>query len=191
MKLFIPIDKMRKLREASKTGDEQAKKILSMHLGGKEDYSSLMDEYFAPKVEEVVPEAKAIEEKPAVENEGLKEFLKFNGIEEGHPEYDSYVEDYYKENPDQKPIEETPTQECEEENGCKCLLEKLMKEETEAMDSYSKKITMIMNDSNISGNKKRKILARLEEIRSDEQEHFSELSKLIAICDSQEEITEE
>lgn len=177
MARFIPIDKMKKLREASKNGDEKAKKILSMHLGGTEDFSSLMDEYFAAP--------QGVTEKPATESDGLTKFLEFNGIQKGHPEYDSYVEDYYKENPQER---DSNVPEQNEEDGCCALLEKLLKEETEAINSYSKKITEIMNYPDIEGSKKRKIIARLEEIRSDEQEHFSELSNLLKLCSSEEEI---
>ena len=62
-----------------------------------------------------------------------------------------------------------------------------MKEESDAIDSYSKAITRIMNFEELSDNKKRKIISRLKEIRSDEEEHFRELNDLLKIDDSSDE----
>lgn len=51
MSRYIPYEKMSKLREAAKNGDEMAKKILIAQLGG-EDFSADLDTYFAVPVEE-------------------------------------------------------------------------------------------------------------------------------------------
>ena len=51
MPRYIPFDKMQKLREAAKAGDEMAKKILRAQLDDTEDFSKDLDNYFAPKEE--------------------------------------------------------------------------------------------------------------------------------------------
>jgi len=52
---FIPIDKMKKLREACVNGDERAKKILKAQLGD-EDFSVDLEDYFKPVEEPVQSE---------------------------------------------------------------------------------------------------------------------------------------
>ena len=113
---FIPIDKMRQLREAAKNGDERAKKILRAQLDGS-DYGSDLDAYFAPK-----PEAKPLpasaqgtfsmsaqEHKP-LNNPQLEEWLRSNGIKETDEDYEEALDEYYNEYPEQRP-EEGPVQE--------------------------------------------------------------------------------
>lgn len=108
--MYIPFDKMKKLREASKTGDERAKKILLMQMND-EDFSHDMDDYFAPRQ----PEAEAPQPKQAdapapeqtddyagIKDERLAKFLKANGVKEGDPEYEDALNDYYAEFPDAK-----------------------------------------------------------------------------------------
>lgn len=189
---FIPVDKMKKLREAARNGDERAKKIIAMQLGGKEDFGPLMNDYFSqPLVEET--STGAVEEKhesyglkKSEIGDGLKKFLEFNGINEDSPDYQSYVDDYYKENPNEKPVE-NGLGEAEEECETKKQLEKVRKEEIDAIDSYSKAITVVMNDTTISPNKKKKIISRFKEIRGDEEEHAREIDELLSMCNSEEE----
>lgn len=106
---FIPIDKMKQLREAAKNGDERAKKILRAQLDGK-DYGADLDSYFAPK-----PEAKPAQGQfsmPAKEpNQGtgnaqLDEWLRSNGIHETDEDYEDAINEYYNEYPEQRPAEE-------------------------------------------------------------------------------------
>lgn len=175
MSRFIPIDKMKTLREASKNGDERAKKIISMQLGGKDDFGPLMDEYFAPKP--------IVSEKPATNsgNPKLDEFLKFNGITEDSPDYQSYVDDFNKENG----IEAEENHECE----YKELIKKLIKEEIDAIKSYGDATTKVMSLEDMEENKKRKVISRLEEIKSDETEHRRELMELLSLCDKNNDET--
>lgn len=155
--MFIPVDKIKKLREDAKNGNENARKILDMQLGGNNDFGSLLDDYFKPVVQETSTEE-------INEDAGLNEFLKFNGVDKNHPEYQSYVDDYYKENP-------------KVENNY-CVLDKLMKEEMDAIRSYNDAILEIMNCDKYSDNEKKGIISRLEEIKRDEQEHYEELGRL-------------
>jgi len=64
---YIPHDKMAKLREAARNGDEMAKKILHAQLNPEEDFSQDLESFFAPKVEEKSVEEVAeapVEEQP-------------------------------------------------------------------------------------------------------------------------------
>ena len=51
MSRYIPFDKMSKLREAAKNGDEMALKIIRAQLSDDEDFSSDLEAFFAPKEE--------------------------------------------------------------------------------------------------------------------------------------------
>lgn len=103
---FIPIDKMKQLREAAKNGDARAQKILQAHLAGK-DYNADFEAYFAP----APAQAPVQEPKQAVGtgNERLDEFLRGNGVKEGDPDYEDAVNDYYNEFPNERPVEEGKT----------------------------------------------------------------------------------
>ena len=110
---FIPIDKIKQLREAAAKGDERAKKILRAHLNGS-DYASDMDAFFAPK-----PEPKPVEgthSMPAIEpgpmpesvstgNPQLDEWLRSNGIHDTDEDYEEALEEYFAEYPEQRPEE--------------------------------------------------------------------------------------
>lgn len=75
MSKFIPTDKLLKLREAAKGGDEMAKKILMAQLNDK-DFSSDLEAYFKPQEEKVetveeaaeMPQEEAKQTVPAQEN---------------------------------------------------------------------------------------------------------------------------
>jgi rubrerythrin len=176
MAKFIPIDKMKKLREASKTGDERAKKILAMQMDGKEDFGPLMDEYFTPAPQPVV------EEQPATGNSKLEEFLKFNGVTKDSPDYQSYVDEFNKETGGvTEPTEPKP------EDDLKEIIKKRIKEEIDAIASYSKGVSEVMALENVDEGLKRKIISRFKEIDADEEQHRSELMGLLQMCDSKPE----
>ena len=185
--MFIPVEKMKKLRESAKNGDERARKILIMQMDGKEDFSSLMDEYFAeqePVVEnglgEKVVEEKATETKEPEKVSKLQEFLSFNGITKDSPDYKSYVEDFYKENPNEPREVENPVEQIEDnKDGFESVIKDLIKDETDAIDEYSKAITKFMGSEELDEVFKRRVIARLKEIRGDEEEHFRELNELL------------
>lgn len=139
MAKFIPIERLKKLREASQNGDESAIRILKMQLDGKDDFSNDLEEYFRPKPE---PE-------PEIE------------VEEIIPEDEA------------------------EEPECVGLVKKLLKEELDAIESYSKAITQIMACESLEDGTKRKMISRFEEIKSDENEHYLELKQLLKLCDKE------
>ena len=175
MSHFIPRDKIDKLREAARNGDEKAKKILNMQLKGEEDYSQLLDEYFAPKPEPV-------EEQPETtvsgvdneDNKRLEKFLEDNQITKDSPEYDEAVKEFYAETGG-KPVEGQETERDEFEE----IIKDLMKEESKAIDDYSKAITQVMNMPEFNEIDMKRAIARFKEIRSDEEEHFRELGELL------------
>lgn len=71
MSRYIPFDKMQKLREAAKNGDEMAKKIIRAQLSDDEDFSCDLDAYFAPHASETIEEtAQAEPEELKQQNSG-------------------------------------------------------------------------------------------------------------------------
>lgn len=182
MAKFIPIEKMSKLREAAKTGDANAIKILDLQMSGG-DFGELLDNYFQPKP--AVEEQKSLPEKGGQSN--LEKFLAFNSVTKDSPDYDSFVEDFYKEFPNERPHEHKEIQE-EPEEGFEEWIRKLINEESDAIDSYSKAITKVMNCEALNESKKRRVIARLKEIRSDEEEHFRELGELLKNDESEGEM---
>lgn len=174
MAKFIPIDKMKKLREASRNGDENAKKILAMQLGGTEDFSSLMDDYFKsqPQVEEAPTGATSTQGyglKEATADHGLEKFLSFNNITKDSPDYQSYVDDYYKENP-------RPEMKVEEH----CFIDDLIKDEIEAISGYGQAELEVMQKEDMEETTKKGVLIKLDEIKRDEMKHLEELRRLKA-----------
>lgn len=103
---FIPIDKMKSLREAARNGDQRARTILTTQMNG-EDFSELLEEYFAsPKpVESKTPaeESKPSADYPEIADSKLLKFLQYNGVKPGDEDYESTVEAYYQEFPKARP----------------------------------------------------------------------------------------
>ncbi len=95
--IFIPVDKMKELREAARNGDERAKKIIIMQMNG-EDFDSSLDEFFV-KVNE-----SPVEEGDDITDEKLKNFLEYNGVKKGDIDYEETIETYYKEFPKARPV---------------------------------------------------------------------------------------
>ena len=181
MAKFIPIDKISKLREAAKSGDEKAIKILNMQMSG-EDFSPLLDEFFQP-LPEVNMEEKTVETQsmPEKKNSKLEEFLAFNHIDKNSPDYEDFVRDFYDEFPSEKEgMVENPVKQIEDDkDGFDSIIRDLMKDETDAIEEYSKAITKIMNSEELDEIHKRRVIARLKEIRGDEEQHFAQLGELL------------
>ena len=219
---FIPIDKMKSLREAAKNGDARARKIIIMQMNG-EDFGSLLDEYFAkqPKEEKPIATSTPIIEDNDITDPKLKKFLEYNGVKKGDIDYESTIEAYYQEFPKARPganlemkatdtdvevnlpndeddgssiygeedeeIEDdvkfdSPTQHHVQETVATeektDIFNKLMGEEIDAIRSYDDAILKVMNSSQYNDNEKKGIIARLEEIKHDEREHWEELKRL-------------
>lgn len=202
---YIPFEKMKTLREAAKSGDERARKIIIMQMNG-EDFGSLLDQYFeAPnKTEEVINKGTYSD---TTEDSKLNKFLEYNGVKKGDMDYDSTVEAYYKEFPKERKHDtfETKATESDSDNTSiygeedepieddqftkekqlsmhhgleEDIFSKLMGEEIDAIRSYGDAILKIMSCEKYNDNEKKGIIEKLEEIRRDEQEHWSELKHL-------------
>ena len=190
---FIEIEKMKKLREAAKNGDERAIKILHAQLN-KEDYASDLDAFFAPKQ----PETKIVENKvegnpgSATEakatkgtgNARLDAFLADNGIMEGDPDYDDAVNDYYNEFPEDMPEgygqepkpepESNPIQEAKMESAAKDLGKLLL----DVISECDKEMLEIMQDNSIDSNAKKGALASLQEIKQNMIDNMEKIAKV-------------
>lgn len=172
---FIPVDKMRKLREASRNGDDRAKKILSMQLEAKEDYSSLMDEYFKPEVPTQQTTDQAANSQPAPSNPKLAEFLTLNGVKEGDAEYDDFVKDFYAENPNEA---EAPEAQPTEADPMSDLFDRLIEDEMEAIEGYNKAVTEILASDSFKDDQKELIMMKLNRIKNEEVSHIKELKAM-------------
>lgn len=205
---YIPFEKMKALREAAKSGDERARKIIIMQMNG-EDFGSLLDQYFTKPEES----NKTEDHSDTTEDSKLNKFLEYNGVKKGDMDYDSTVEAYYKEFPKERqhgtfetkatesdsdntsiygeedePIEDDQfgkEKQFEKEKQLSMhhgleedIFSKLMGEEIDAIRSYGDAILKIMSCEKYNDNEKKGIIEKLEEIRRDEQEHWSELKHL-------------
>ena len=169
---FIPVDKMTKLREASKNGDANAIKILDMQMSG-DDFSSLLEEYFQPKQQAPV-ESKSLPAKG--EKSKLEQFLEFNGVTKESPDYDSFVEDFYNEYPNERPNAKTSQEPVE--GGNESFLLPLIQEEIKAIGDYNAAIMTVMEMDELGDATKKGIMTKLEEIKRDEMEHLDELKRM-------------
>ena len=162
MTKFIPIDKMRKLREAARNGDEGAKRILRMQLDGTSDFSSDLDTYFSPKPEtdkglgrEPTPEAEkgqSLEGKPQV-NAGFHKALPANN---GLGQEQSFID-------------------------------KLIQDEIDAIKAYNDAIMEVMQLEELTDATKEGLIAKLKHIRDEEVEHFNELKRMKGSLDKKDE----
>lgn len=184
MARFIPIDKMSKLREASKNGDANAIKILDLQMSGG-DFGSLLDEFFQPK--QVVENQQPVEVGKSLpqkgENSKLEQFLKFNNVTRESPDYDSFVEDFYKEFPNERPRNNEGMCEVEEE----CFLLPLIQEEIKAINDYNEAVMKVMEMDELGDAAKRGLIADLEEIKRDEMEHLEKLKRMKSGLEKKEE----
>lgn len=187
MARFIPIDKMSKLREASKNGDVNARKILDMQMSGG-DFGSLIDEFFKPKpVQEAQVEVgtstttKSLPE--SHENSKLEQFLAFNNVTKDSPDYDSFVEDFYKEFPNERMPQIKKTEE-------DCFVMPLIQEKIKSISSYNEAIMKVMEMDELGDAAKRGLMADLEEIKHDEMEHLEKLKRMKGGLDKKEEKAE-
>ena len=113
---FIPIEKIKVLREAAKNGDARARQILTMQMNG-EDFSALLDSYFTsqsaetPKQEPTANPSPVLEEDDGITDPKLKKFLEYNGVKKGDPDYETTVEAYYQEFPKARPAQQETVEE--------------------------------------------------------------------------------
>ena len=186
--MFIPVDQMKKLREAAKNGDAKAKAILKAQLDGT-DYASDLDAYFNP-----APATKVINNyggNPGSANEAratkgtgnakLDAFLEDNGVMEGDPDYEDALNDYYNEFPNERPAEEpkadtapAPEQEAKMEEAAKDLGKMLI----DVISECDKEMLEIMQDESIDDNAKKGAMTSLQEIKQNMLDNIDKIRKV-------------
>ena len=198
---FIPVDQMKKLREAAKNGDERAKAILRAQLNGT-DYASDLELYFKP-VEEPKPqpsgnpgsaaEAKATQ---GTGNARLDAFLADNGVKQGDPEYEDALNDYYNEFPEEMPEDwgkaknkgqafgeqgdmvggpaQSPEQEAKMEDAARDLGKLLIN----VISECDKEMLEIMQDESIDDNAKKGAMTSLQEIKQNMLDNIDKVRKI-------------
>lgn len=191
---FIPMNKMKMLREASKNGDERAKKIIMMQLNN-EDFGKDLDDYFknpqentpTPVEGQNLPKEQSKVERKSTGIAGLDTFLEGNGISEGDEDYEDAIYDYFNEYPNEIPEEgiesllkrnDEPQNEESHEENIDDVLDFLIKDENEAIDGYDKAIKFVVNCDKIEGVVKQAYLDKLNHIKNEELEHIEELKAL-------------
>ena len=192
MARFIPIDKMKQLREAAKNGDERARKILHAQLNGS-DFSADLDSYFAPKPE---PQAEPVQvsteqaaELGSPESKklsGLEQFLADNEITKDSPEYDDFVKDYYFEHPDEEheEIHEEEPDVDEELDLTKDIAQQLI----QVISACDQTLVMILNNDDIEDTTKKGAMTTLQEIKNSVLDNFDKIKKVKkALCKKEEE----
>lgn len=220
MSKYIPIDKMKQLREAAKNGDARAKKILKAQLNGS-DFSSDLDSYFAtPVVEETKPVPEVIQKDNDGVDSGLEQFLKDNGVSKGDIEYDDFVEDYYNENPQARPkkeiqeqsveeqpvqeepksevepvqevVEEQPVQETENVEEEVDLTKDIAQQLINVINSCDKAMVLVLNNDKIEDTTLKGAMTTLQEIKNDILNDFDKIKKVKkALCEKKEPLDNE
>ncbi len=187
MAKFIEFSKIKQLREAAKNGDMAARKILDMQMNG-EDFGTSLEDYFnKPKVE--VGTTTTTSSLPK-EKSNLEKFLEFNNITKDSPDYESFVEDFYKEFPNEKPQENTCSNTGMLVTEEDCFITPLIREEIKAINDYNEAIMKVMEMDELGDAAKRGLIAKLEEIKRDEMEHLEELKRMKIGLDKKEEKVE-
>ena len=190
---FIPVDQMKKLREAAKNGDARAKAILQAQLGGQ-DYTADLDAYFKP-----APETKiinntgnpgSVSEVKATKSTGnakLDAFLADNGVQEGDPDYEDAVNDYYNEFPNEmpedygQPKEEyarvdlpNPEQEAKMDEAVRDIGKMLI----DLIRACNDEMLEINQDEHIDDNAKKGAIVSLQEISQSMMENLDKVRKI-------------
>ena len=199
---FIPIDKMKQLREAAKNGDERAKKILRAQLDGK-DYGADLDSYFAPKQAPQTTQgsfsmpAKEPGEMPkgvGTGNPQLDEWLRSNGIHETDEDYEDALNEYYMEYPEQRPAEEEKEDRIpglpQQMSGLKAYQDEqaaseevadtkqIAKSIIDAISSCDKASLSIMQNENLDATVRKGAMATLQEVKQALLDSAEKLTKI-------------
>lgn len=162
--MFIEGKKFKKLYEAAHNGDERAMAILRAYQDDDSKFSGMLEDYFAPKeeeIEKIEPERKKMS--------GLEKFLSDNNVDKSNPDYEEYVNDFNENIP-------TSGKKAKEEKDPLDVTE-LIDDETEAINVYNKFLNNLLV-ANISEAKKALITSKINKIREDEIQHISTLREL-------------
>lgn len=193
--MFIPIEKMRQLREQAKNGDERARQILNMQMKG-EDFSSLLEEHFKPVQQEPIVEAPATNPNQINQEQKskLQEFLDYNEVKEGDPEYNDMVEAFYQENPGLRPNEnESEPDQNQQQEVKPGLLDELSDKVKELLSVCDKAIINVAddNENDITGATLKGTLSTLQEIKQSTLDAFEKIKELKASMNKKVEEKEE
>ena len=194
---FIPVDQMKKLREASKNGDERARKILQAQLN-REDFASDLESFFAPAPQATVTATKVVSngnpgsvtEVKATKGTGnakLDAFLADNGIAEGDEDYEDAINDYYNEFPNEMPedwgkpkpkpdIPEVPNQ--EQSAQMESAAQDLGKLILNVIQECDKEMLDIMQDDTLDGNAKKGAMVSIQEIKQSMIDNMEKVAKV-------------
>lgn len=171
--MYIDSKKFAQLREASRNGDVKASEILKSFRDGGEHVSEMIEEYFAPK-----PEVKEeIVEEDRKDMSRLDKFLADNDVSKDSPEYKEYVEEFNNMFPEEKVEEEKIEEEKVEPEDETFSMQKLIEDESEAIEGYDKKILEITN-LDMDSTLKMGIIAELTQIKNEEIRHLNSLQEL-------------
>ena len=188
---FIPVDQMKKLREAAKNGDARAKAILQAQLGGQ-DYAADLDAYFQPAPETKiinntgnpgsVSEAKATK---STGNAKLDAFLADNGVKEGDPDYEDAINDYYNEFPNEMPedygqpkAEPESAPSPEEETKMDEAARDIGKMLIDIIHACNDEMLEINQDESIDDNAKKGAIVSLQEISQNMMDNLDKIRKI-------------
>lgn len=197
---FIPVDKMKQLREAAANGDKLAKKILHSHMM-REDYSQDFDEFFKPKPDagtvtmakaDAQPEIAVEEMKEAdvgTGNPDLDKFLSDNGIKIGDDSYNDAVEEYYMEFPEQRPADakprvQEPVANVEEEQD---VTKEIGQGIIDLISKCDKFMLNLMQNNDIDDTTKKGAMTSLDEIKSSLFDAADKVKKIKQSFDKKQE----
>ena len=188
---FIPVDQMKKLREAAKNGDARAKAILQAQLGGQ-DYAADLDAYFKPASEtKIINNAGnpgSVSETKATKSTGnakLDAFLADNGVHEGDPDYEDAVNDYYNEFPNEMPedygqpkAEPESAPSPEEETKMDEAARDIGKMLIDIIHACNDEMLEINQDESIDDNAKKGAIVSLQEISQNMMDNLDKIRKI-------------
>lgn len=188
--MFIPVDQMKRLREAAKSGDAKAKAILRAQLDGT-DYTADLDAYFKPVEDPKSAPAgnpgSAVETKATkgTGNARLDAFLADNGVQEGDEDYEDAINDYYNEFPEDMPAdwgkpkaEEEPAPNPEQEAKMEDAARDLGKLLIDVISECDKEMLEIMQDETIDDNAKKGAMTSLQEIKQNMLDNIDKIRKV-------------
>lgn len=194
--MFIPVEKMSRLREAAKNGDARAKAILQAQLNGT-DYAADLDAYFKPieepshnvSLDKTDGNPGSVTETKATEGTGnarLDAFLADNQVKKGDPDYEDALNDYYNEFPEDMPEDwgkPKPEQEAKMEQAAQGLGKLLL----DVISECDKEMLEIMQDDSIDGNAKKGAMISLQEIKQSMIDNMEKIAKVKKGFDKKEE----
>lgn len=170
MSRYIPCDKIQKLREAARNGDEVAKRILMAQLDDDADFSNDLEAYFKPheeqKIEEIAetPQAETRQKIDALGDEAPSVFA-------GDILENTEMENKYVPSPMHNSLLTGKAQESDNEISDSIL---------NLVSACDKKTIDVANDTELSDATKKGALSILQEIKQSCLENLEKFGKLMS-----------